>query len=116
MVSDFILRAKEFWIYKKLQSKFKGAEISKLNITVTRDNFTYTKKKKKLEFGRETLSFPNIVYLLIWSLITSQSNDENMQFKRSEAKGMDMMFAGPGVPGRENYVYKLEIQHNKFRR
>lgn len=110
MVSDFILKCKEFWVYEKLKLKFKDSEIAKLDITITRDNFTYSKKKSMLDFSGETIRFPNIISLLIWNLVKTQLNNKKIHFERSEAKGMDMMFIGPASPGRETYVYHLRIK------
>jgi len=110
MANNYILQAREFWAYHKLRKKFSRKEIPKLNITMTSRDFTYTKNKNKLEFNGETFRFPNIVYLLIWNVIKSLQNNEKITFKRTEAKGMDMMFLGPAVPGQQTYVYNLKIE------
>jgi len=109
-MNNFILGIREFWIYHKLRKKFSRKEISKLNITVTSKDFTYAKNKNKLEFNGETFRFPNILYLLIWNFIKILQNKEKITFKRTEAKGMDMMFLGPAVPGQQTYVYNLKIE------
>lgn len=109
-VSEWILESREFWLYYKLKQKFKDKEISKLDITITNQHFTYSKKKNDLEFNGETIRFPNNFYMFFWFVKNLFKKDEGVKFHRDDAGRMDMLFVGPGIPGEESYVYHLKIE------
>ena len=110
MVSEWILEARELWLYKKLKQKFSNKEIFKFDITITNQHFTYSKKKNDLEFSGKTIGFPNNFYMFFWFVKNLFKKDEEVKFERHKADRMDMMFVGPGVPGQESFVYHLKIK------
>lgn len=109
MVSNWLLKQREFWLYNKVKKELSKKEINKTSFTITNNSFTYMRNIKKGEFGGMTYRFPNIISLLINSLFNPIQKNEGVSFQRYEAKSTDMMFVGPAIPGEEAYVYHLNI-------
>ena len=106
MVSDWLLRQREYWVYDKLKKEFNDKEIEKLDITITDNSFSYIQSKNKNNFEGMTIKYPNILLLLIRSI----TNKKNIKFERSQAKSKDMMMTLPSISNKEHYVYHLKIK------
>ncbi|MFH1327003.1 MAG: hypothetical protein ABIH59_02660 [archaeon] len=109
MVSNWLLRQREYWVYDRLKKEFSDKEIEKLRITLTDNSFSYMKDKNKREFEGRTIKYPNLLFIILNSIKGHFTNSKIITFKRSSAKSMDRMMILPSISNKEHYVYHLKI-------